>query len=105
LSQLERARAAAAERRAKVDPNQLSLLQQFEPQAEAESTAPDSAPVAPSETEADCWRLQETESAVAEQPDPGLGEHEYKVAERLDQPNQEPPASRLLVRARKSGWI
>lgn len=108
---LERAKFAAAARRAKVDPNQLSLLALpvAPPETEAEPAAPatDAASLSPvavvpsvSDVSGDNTGNGKREAGN------DLGVHEYKVAEKLDQDDCDPePPPAPVVRVRRSGWI
>jgi phage terminase large subunit GpA-like protein len=93
---LTRARQAAELRRAKLDPNQLPLITQD--LEGSESSADDQRP-----TTNDSSPVQTPAEVLA--PDVSLGEHEYVVAEKLDEQTAAEPASGPQVVVRRGKWL
>lgn len=101
---LERAKFAAAERRAKVPAGQLPLLDVPRPEPEPE-------PEPDVQTSSDAEQLAEVPEAAsvkpeATEPEAGLGENEYKIAEQLDEGGEDPePEEESQIVVRRGSWL
>ncbi len=104
-SLMEQARKLAEQRRAKVDPNQLALLDIGKEMAEQEKKNEVAAKIVEVIAPAIGQDVEQMKAAVVE---PGLGKNEYKVAAKLDEekkPELEPPPATPKIRVRRGGWL